>query len=70
MAPKFLQIHTVHPNPDSMHKTAGGGGFGKFRGSETRKLLIFRHAKNAEDGKIAVNWNVSGTRDFFTSVPK
>jgi hypothetical protein len=26
---------------------------------KTRKLLIFRHAKNAEDSKIAANWNVS-----------
>jgi hypothetical protein len=32
---------------------------------KTRKLsLIFRHAKNAEHGKIAPNWNVSGTRTF------
>ena len=31
---------------------------------KTRKLLIFRHAKNAEYRKIAANWNVSGTRDF------
>src|SRR5690242_20488504 len=31
---------------------------------KTRKLLIFRDAKNAENGKIAPNWNVSGTRDF------
>jgi hypothetical protein len=29
---------------------------------KTRKLLIFRDAKNAENGKIAANWNVSGTR--------
>jgi hypothetical protein len=28
-----------------------------------RKLLIFRAAKNAENGKIAPSWNVSGTRD-------
>jgi len=27
-------------------------------------LLIFRDAQNAENGKIAPNWNVSGTRDF------
>jgi len=27
--------------------------------------LIFRDARNAEHGKIAANWNVSGTRDFF-----
>jgi hypothetical protein len=26
--------------------------------------LIFRDARNAEHGKIAANWNVSGTRDF------
>jgi hypothetical protein len=31
---------------------------------KTRKLLTFRDAKNAEHGKIAPNWNVSGTRDF------
>jgi hypothetical protein len=30
---------------------------------KTRKLLIFPHAKNAEHGEIAPNWNVSGTRD-------
>jgi len=30
-----------------------------------RKLLVFRHAKNAEHGKIAPSWNVSGMRDFF-----
>jgi len=29
-----------------------------------RKLLIFRDAKNAEHGKIALNWNVSGTQTF------
>jgi hypothetical protein len=28
------------------------------------KFLIFRDAKNAENGKIAANWNVSGTRKF------
>jgi len=26
--------------------------------------LIFRDAQNVENGKIAPNWNVSGTRDF------
>src|SRR6266403_5943440 len=31
---------------------------------KTRNLLIFRDAQNAENGKIAPNWNVSGTRDF------
>jgi hypothetical protein len=31
---------------------------------KTRNLLIFRDAKNAENVKIAPNWNVSGTRDF------
>ena len=31
---------------------------------KTRKLLIFRNAKNAEHGEIAPSWNVSGTRDF------
>ena len=29
---------------------------------EKHKLLIFRHAKNAEHYKIELNWNVSGTR--------
>jgi len=29
---------------------------------KTRNLLIFRDAKNAEHGKIAPSWNVSGTR--------
>src|SRR6266850_6706187 len=37
---------------------------------KTRNLLIFRDAQNAENGEIAPNWNVSGTRDLFTSVPK
>ena len=31
---------------------------------KTRKLLILRDARNAENGKIAANWNVSGTRAF------
>ena len=31
---------------------------------KTRKLLISRDAKNVEHGKIAPNWNVSGTRTF------
>jgi hypothetical protein len=31
---------------------------------KTRNLLIFRDAQNVENGKIAPNWNVSGTRDF------
>jgi hypothetical protein len=31
---------------------------------KTRKLLILRDAKNAENGKIAANWNVSGTLTF------
>ena len=31
-------------------------------------LLIFRDAKNAEHGRIAANWNVSGTRDFQPAV--
>jgi hypothetical protein len=35
---------------------------------KTRKL-IFRDAKNADHGKIAANWNVSGTRDFHFSIP-
>ena len=28
---------------------------------KTRKLLILRNAKNVGDGKMVVNWNVSGT---------
>jgi hypothetical protein len=28
---------------------------------KTHKLLVFRDAKNAEHGRIAPNWNVSGT---------
>jgi hypothetical protein len=35
---------------------------------KTRNLLIFRDAKNAAHGKIAPNWNVSGTRDFQPAV--
>jgi hypothetical protein len=31
---------------------------------KTRKLLIFRPAKNARYHEIAPNWNVSGTRTF------
>jgi hypothetical protein len=37
---------------------------------KTRKLLIFRDAQNAESGKIALNWNVSGTRDFHLFIPR
>jgi hypothetical protein len=29
-----------------------------------RNLLIFRDAENAKNGKIAANWNVSGTWTF------
>jgi hypothetical protein len=29
-----------------------------------RELLIFPYAKNAQTGKIALNWNVSGTQLF------
>jgi hypothetical protein len=36
---------------------------------KTRNLLIFRDAKNAKNGKIAPNWNVSGTRDFSFAQP-
>jgi hypothetical protein len=39
-----------------------GGGI--FRLIEARNVLIFRDAQNAENGEIAPNWNVSGTRDF------
>jgi len=31
---------------------------------KTRNLLILPVAQNAENGEIALNWNVSGTRDF------
>ena len=34
---------------------------------KTRKLLVFRDAKNGEHGRIGPNWNVSGTRDFHFS---
>jgi hypothetical protein len=41
------------------------GGESEYLGSlKTRKLLIFLDAQNAENGEIAPNWNVSGTRDF------
>jgi len=36
---------------------------------KTRNLLIFRDAKNAENGKIAPNWNASGTRTFLPTGP-
>jgi hypothetical protein len=36
---------------------------------KTRNLLIFRDAQNAKSGKIAPNWNVSGTRDFSFAQP-
>jgi hypothetical protein len=46
------------------------GGESEYSGVlKTRKLLIFRSAQNAENGKIAPNWNVSGTRDFSFSQP-
>jgi hypothetical protein len=35
---------------------------------KTLNLLIFREAKNAEHGRIAANWNVSGTRNFQPAV--
>jgi len=38
------------------------GGVGIF------SLLILRDAKNAERGRIAVDWNVSGTRIFILSL--
>jgi hypothetical protein len=40
------------------------GGVGIFRVLKTRNLLILRDAKNAQNSKIAPNWNVSGTRKF------
>jgi hypothetical protein len=49
-------------------KMVEAGGVGIFRLLKTRNLLIFRDAKNAEHGKIAPNWNVSGTRDFQPAV--
>jgi len=33
---------------------------------KTRNLLIFRDAQNAESDEIALDWNVSGTRDFHS----
>jgi hypothetical protein len=43
-----------------------------FRVLKTRNLLVFRDAKNAEHGKIATNWNVTGTREvrLFTLAKK
>ena len=35
-----------------------------MRSLKASKLLIFLDAQNAENGEIAPNWNVSGTRDF------
>ena len=45
------------------------GGVGIFSGIENTELIDFPHAQNVENGEIALNW-ISGTRDFFTSVPK
>lgn len=45
-----------------MLKMVEAGGVGIFGALKTRKLLILRPAKNAVYGKIAPNWNVSGTR--------
>jgi hypothetical protein len=47
-----------------MDKMVEAGESEHSRVLKTRNLLIFRGAKNAENGKIAPNWNVSGTRDF------
>ncbi len=48
-----------------MHHEWCRRGESEYSGSlKTRKLLILRDAKNAEYGKIAFNWNVSGTRLF------
>jgi hypothetical protein len=44
---------------------AGGVGYSGLL--KTRKLLISRPAKNAKYHEIALNWNVSGTRDFHLS---
>jgi len=33
---------------------------------KTRNLLSFRDAQNAESDEIALDWNVSGTRDFHS----
>jgi len=35
---------------------------------KTRNLLIFRNVQNAENGKIAPNWNVSGTEIFHFAI--
>jgi hypothetical protein len=32
------------------------------------KSMIFRDAQNAGIGKIATDWNVSGTRDFSSEI--
>jgi len=53
---------------ESRRKNGGGGGVGIFRLVVTLNLLILRDAKNAEHGRIAANWNVSGTRDFQPAV--
>ena len=47
---------------DKRQKLVEAGGVGIFRPLKTRKLLIFRDAQNAQNCKIAFNWNVSGTR--------
>jgi len=43
------------------------GTIGNFQWelTKTRKLLAFEPAKNAKNGQIASNWNVSGTRAFI-----
>src|SRR5882724_8129819 len=49
----------------SRRKNGGGGGESEYSGVlKTRNLLIFPDAKNAENCKIELNCNVSGTRDF------
>jgi len=40
------------------------GGVGVFSVLKTRKLLILLDAQNSRNAEIALNWNVSGTRDF------
>jgi hypothetical protein len=45
-------------------KTVEARGVGIFRGIENKKVTHFSTAKNRAYGKIAFNWNMSGTRDF------
>jgi hypothetical protein len=52
-------------NPFLLPKSRNSGGESKYlMVLQACKLLIFRDAKEVENGKIALNWNVSGTRTF------